>query len=488
VPALVLARIITVPTPDTAFFALAPSSVPSPEMVNVNSFVAVVTGLLLPSYIPDVIKEVAAPSATMLAGEAVFMTLTGVPTSVVTATVSCPRLEPAVVTEAVPGTVVDLKFIVAMPPEAFFVAAPSNVPGPDTANVKRFVAVVTVLLLLSHTLDVTSEVVTPLAVMLKGDAVLMTFAGEPTSVVTETLPWLRSDDVAVTAAVPGVVIDCKLIVPMPPEAFFVLAPSSVPSPETVNVKRFVALVTGWLQSSVIRAVINEVALPSAVIDAGSAVLISIVAGPSVTVTATVPSLRFEPVAVTEAVPGTVVDLKFIVAMPPEAFFVLAPSSVPSPETVNVKRFVAVVTVLLFVSATAEVTRAVDVPLAIMLVTPAVFTTLSAGPNVVVTSIVPLFKSVAAVVTVAVPAFVVERKATVAMPPEAIFVLAPSSVPSPETVNVSSFVAVPTVLLLASWTTDVIKDVVAPSATMLAGEAVFAICAGPPEDTVTFTAF
>jgi len=180
----------------------------------------------------------------------------------------------------------------------------------------------------------------------------------------------------------------RLIVATPETAFFVLVPTSVPGPETVNVTALVAVVMAWLQSSRMSVVIRDVAVPSAVMLAGAAVFERVVGLPTVMVTATVSCARLPAVAVTVAVPSAVVDRKRIVAIPVTAFFVDVSRSVPAPETVKVRALVALVTALLLASATVEVIKAVAVPLAIMLVTPEVFMTLAAVPNVVVTSTVP----------------------------------------------------------------------------------------------------
>jgi len=83
-----------------------------------------------------------------------------------------------------------------------------------------------------------------------------------------------------------------------------------------------------------------------------------------------------------------VDRRVIVAVPPDAFFVLVPSRVPGPETVNVRAFVAVVTVLLFASETIAVIKEVELPSAAMVTGSAVLTSLEAEPGVVVTAIRP----------------------------------------------------------------------------------------------------
>jgi len=218
--------------------------------------------------------------------------------------------------------------MVVMPEDAFFVVVPSNVPGPDKVKVRAFVAVVTALLLLSATLDVTSEVALPSASMPVGSAVLMTFAGGPNVAVTATELWLRFVPVVVTIAVPGAVWDCNVTVAMPVAAFFVVAPSSVPCPDTVNVRAFVAVATVLLFASATLDVIKAVALPSAIMLVLSAVFMTFAGVPNVVVTSTALWARFEAVAVTVAVPMAVMDCKVIVAMPLDAFFVVVPSNVP----------------------------------------------------------------------------------------------------------------------------------------------------------------
>jgi len=138
------------------------------------------------------------------------------------------RFAPVVVTTAVPAVVVDCKLIVAIPEDEFFVLVPTRVPSPETVNVRAFVAVVTVLLFVSATLDVINAVALPSATMLVALAVFMTFTGVPTEVVTFTEPWERSVPVVVTTAVPGVLVDCKVTVAEPEDAFLVVEPSKVP--------------------------------------------------------------------------------------------------------------------------------------------------------------------------------------------------------------------------------------------------------------------
>jgi len=93
------------------------------------------------------------------------------------------------------------------------------------------------------------DVAVPSATILAGFASLMSFAGGPTAVVTSTVPWLRFADVAVTAAVPVVVVDRNVTVAIPALADFVVEPSRVPAPETVNVRALVAVKTLLLEAS-----------------------------------------------------------------------------------------------------------------------------------------------------------------------------------------------------------------------------------------------
>jgi len=176
-------------------------------------------------------------------GVAVFTSFAGGPTVVVTDTEVRDRVDALAVTIAVPGTTLERRVAVATPSFADFAVEPSKVPSPEILNVRVLVAVVTMLLFMSAILEVMSEVAVPLASMPAGSAVFMSFAGGPNVVVTDTEPWIKPDAAVVTVAVPGVVFDCNSIVPMPPAAFFVVAPSNVPCPDTVKVNAFVAVTT-----------------------------------------------------------------------------------------------------------------------------------------------------------------------------------------------------------------------------------------------------
>ena len=85
------------------------------------------------------------------------------------------------------------------------------------------------------------------------------------------------------------------------------------------------------------------------------------------------------------------------------------------------------------------------PSAVMLVGTAALTILAGAPTTVVTSIVPLVKSVAVASTVAVPMLRVDCNSTVASPAAAGLVVVPNKLPSPDTENVTVFVAVVVVL-------------------------------------------
>jgi len=230
---------------------------------------------------------------------------------------------------------------------------------------------VTRLLYVSHTFAVIAEVAVPFARILAGFAVFTSFAAVPAVVVTLTVLWLRLDAVVVTTAVPAVVLERRRMVAMPLDAFFVDVSSRVPSPETVNVTVFVAVVIRVLPELHTLLVTREVALPFAEMLRGDAVFIIFV-GPSSVVTLIVPWVRPDDVVVTIAVPAVLWDRRRTVAMPLDAFFVDVSSRVPGPETVNVTAFVAVVTVALPLVETLDVTSDVAAPSAMMLVRFAVF--------------------------------------------------------------------------------------------------------------------
>jgi len=275
------------------------------------------------------------------------MSFSGGPTVAVTWTVPRVILVAVAVTIGLPVVGVDCRVTVAIPETADFTVSLTNVPAPITINVTVFVAVVIVLFKSSHILDVINEVETPSATMLSGFAVFMIFEA-PQAVADDvicTVPWSRLDDVAVTVPVPTVILDSKFIVAIPFIAVFVVVPNKLPSPVTENVSVFIPVVTVLLLLSHILAVIKEVAAPSAGIHVGFAVLMSFAGEPNVVVTCTVPDgVKLAPVVVTVAVPGVVVERNIIVAIPDIAFFVVVPSKVPCPDTVNVSMFVAVVIV------------------------------------------------------------------------------------------------------------------------------------------------
>jgi len=69
------------------------------------------------------------------------------------------------------------------------VVVPSNVPGPETVNVRAFVHVVIILLSVSQIVDVINEVAAPSATRLVGLAVFIIFEGmQDNVVVTVTVP------------------------------------------------------------------------------------------------------------------------------------------------------------------------------------------------------------------------------------------------------------------------------------------------------------
>jgi len=188
--------------------------------------------------------------------------------------------------------------------------------------------------------------------------------------------------------VPGVIIDCNVIVPIPETAFFVVVPSNVPVPLTVNVRAFVAVVTVALVSSHTLDVIKDVDTPSAHRDIQSAVFMIFAGVGGIEYTCTVPSVRPVDIeCIVVELYATVPDSRIIVAMPDAACLVLVPSNVPGPVIENVTVFVAVVTVLFPEVQRNDVINDVDVPFATMLVGAAVFM-IFRGPVTVVTFTVP----------------------------------------------------------------------------------------------------
>ncbi|MBA7688891.1 hypothetical protein ES703_97380 [subsurface metagenome] len=172
-------------------------------------------------------------------------------------------------------------------------------------------------------------------------------------------------------------------------------------------------------------------------------------------------------------PAVVVDCNFTVASPAPAAFVVVSNNAPSPVTENVIVFVAVATGLSPASHIAAVISDVLEPSANIDVGVAVFMSF-VGAAVVVTFTIPSLKLVAVEVTVAAPAVVVDCKLTVASPSIAALIVVSNNVPSPVTENVIVFVAVVTGLSPASHIVAVISDVLEPSASILAGTAVFII--------------
>ncbi|MBA7694241.1 hypothetical protein ES703_102848 [subsurface metagenome] len=151
-----------------------------------------------------------------------------------------------------------------------------------------FVAVVTGVSPASHIVAVINDVLEPSAIILVvGFAAFRSFSGTPVIMVILTVPSLKPVAVEFTVAVPRVVVDCNLTVDSPDTAALVVVPTNVPSPDTLNVIVFVAVVTGLFPESDILAVINEVDKPSAAMVVGSAAFMSFVGTPCVN-TFTVP--------------------------------------------------------------------------------------------------------------------------------------------------------------------------------------------------------
>ena len=128
-------------------------------------------------------------------------------------------------------------------------------------------------------------------------------------VTTSTLPCVRPAAVAVAVAVPEVSVDCSIIVPTAFAGVFVVAPNRVPVPLMLNVIVFVALVTGLLFVSESVAVISDVLVPFATIDADAAVTSTLftVDGGGVVTTLTLLEVSPVAVAVAVAVPEVSVD-------------------------------------------------------------------------------------------------------------------------------------------------------------------------------------
>ena len=298
------------------------------------------------------------------------------------------------------------------------------------------------------------------------------------------MPSVTPVAVAVTVAVPAVVVDCKAIVASPSDGVAGFVPINAPVLFTLNVTEFVAVITGLSQSSFKVTVIKLVLVPSAIILLNSAVQTILVAGLLV-LTSTVPEVKPVPAAVTVAIPGVVVDCNFTVASPATAALIDVSSNVPSPLTENTITFAAVVIGLSPSSHIAAVINDVDEPSAVMLVGAAVFMSF-AGARVVVTFTVPSLKPAAVALTAAVPGAAVDCNVIVDIPPDASFVSVPNRVPSPVTENVSVFVAVVTGLFPESHIVAVINDVDEPSAAIVVGSAVFMSFAGPTVVVNTFT--
>jgi hypothetical protein len=168
---------VTVALPEAAAFDVVPISVPAPVMLNIIVFDAVVTVLLTTSHTLDVMSEVDMPFAVICEGLAVFSSFTGGVETQSTLTVHSARFADVALTVAVPAVVPAQSVTVATPADAAFAVVPKSVPVPVTEKVSTFAAVVTVLLQLSLTQELISDVSKPSAVMLTGLAEFMSFTG-----------------------------------------------------------------------------------------------------------------------------------------------------------------------------------------------------------------------------------------------------------------------------------------------------------------------
>jgi hypothetical protein len=221
--------------------------------------------------------------------------------------------------------------------------------APDKLNNIGFDAVCTMLLLPSTNITVTVDNDTLSATIVDGEHCDNIFTGWPTEDTTVTLLPVRPVADDVTVKLPVVKVARVFIVATPDTAetcLFPIVPSlHVPAePVMLNVIKSVAPGILLPFKSVIRTVMVDTATPSAMMFAGSAVVISFVAAPTVSVTFVVPFIRPALAAVIIAVPGTVPDLNVIVAIPATAGTGFVPMNVPwPPVTLNVTELTALVT-------------------------------------------------------------------------------------------------------------------------------------------------
>ena len=216
------------------------------------------------------------------------------------------------------------------------------------------------------------------------------------------------------------------------------------------------VVTGLLYWSAACAVISEVDVPFAAILCGFAEFINFTAEPAVVLRTTVPLVSPDDTEVTTAVPEFTVDFIITVDFPMIAFFLVVPKSAPSPATLNVTWFVAFVTSVLSLYIMLAVKSEVAAPFAMIDTELAVFVSFT-GTAVVITFTVPAIRFVPVEVTVTVPGFKVDLIAIVAIPPTAVFVVFPISVPSPLTENSRLLYASPTSTFVSSVILEVIVE-------------------------------
>ena len=118
------------------------------------------------------------------------------------------------------------------------------------------------------------DVDSPPAFIDTGLAEFMSLTGSSVS-PTFTVPTVKPVDVAVTIAMPVSRVDLIITVAEPLTAALVVVPISVPLAETLKVITFVALDTFWSLVLHMFVVIRDVLLPSPLICAGDAVLLSL---------------------------------------------------------------------------------------------------------------------------------------------------------------------------------------------------------------------
>ena len=162
--------------------------------------------------------------------------------------------------------------------------------------------------------------------------IMFMFFGVPYSVEAETV------------AVPGVNVDCSIIVACPLEVSLTVVPISVPSPDTLKYTSSCDTIPP--QPSQTTAVTSEVDIPSAPIVVGLALTVSTQGEDKIQLfTSAVPSSNPSEVAITVAIPRFMPDRNVIVAIPSTASFVVVPNKLPGPDMLNVISLVAFVLIL-----------------------------------------------------------------------------------------------------------------------------------------------